>query len=130
MNILLDTNALIWILDQTDGRSFGKNALDKINTADIVYSSSISILEIRIKTMLGKLKSEEDLSEDIILAGIKSLSFSSTHADAITKFPNLSKHDPFDRMLLAQALTENLIFLTSDSLLIELNLPFIIDTRK
>jgi PIN domain nuclease of toxin-antitoxin system len=85
-----------------------------------VYASSVNVLEIRIKTMLGKLVSEEDLIDDIFSAGLKNLSFEMKHADSLTKFPTLIKHDPFDRMLIAQGYTEDMILLTSDRVLLEL----------
>jgi PIN domain nuclease of toxin-antitoxin system len=130
LKVLLDTNALIWLIDQTDMNVFGPSTLEIIQDAEVVYVSSISILEIRIKTMLGKLTSEEDLLDDIKAAGLKNLSFSPQHADAICSFPNLFKHDPFDRMLLAQAQSEELVLLTTDKLLIDLNLPFVVNARK
>ncbi|HUC78679.1 MAG TPA: type II toxin-antitoxin system VapC family toxin [Candidatus Saccharimonadales bacterium] len=128
--LLLDTNSLIWILDDRDKDSFGKNALKKVAEAEVVYTSSISILEIRIKTMLGKLHTGPDLLNDIEDTGIKILSFTEFHADGLLNFPKLIRHDPFDRMLIAQAEAESLIFLTSDKLIIDLGLPFVIDARK
>ncbi|HUC95840.1 MAG TPA: type II toxin-antitoxin system VapC family toxin [Candidatus Saccharimonadia bacterium] len=130
MKILLDTNALIWLLSQEDGGLLGKQARASIHSADIVYVSSVSILEIQIKTMLGKIKSSPDLIQDIDLAGLKNLSFDTSHANAIGNFSNLSKHDPFDRMLLAQSQVESLVLLTSDSVLLDLKLPFILNARK
>jgi PIN domain nuclease of toxin-antitoxin system len=130
LKLLLDTNSLIWILDHKDNDSFGKNALKQITESEAVYASSINILEIRIKTMLGKLHTEPDLLKDIENSGIKILSFNEHHADGLINFPRLSRHDPFDRMLIAQAEIENLNFLTSDRLIINLDLPFVIDARK
>ena len=130
MKILLDTNALIWLLGQTNGKSLGHSAVQSIRDAEVVYVSSVSILEIRIKTMLGKLVSKEDLLDDVAAAGLKNLPFDTSHANAISKFPNLSKHDPFDRMLLAQAQVEGTSFLTSDTILLGLNLPFVVNARK
>jgi PIN domain nuclease of toxin-antitoxin system len=130
LKILLDTNALIWLIEQTDKKSLGNGALKLINEAEVVYVSSVSILEIRIKTMLGKLVSEKDLVNDTKLAGLKNLSFEMSHADAILSFPDLQRHDLFDRMLLAQAQVEGLTFLTSDNTLLGLNISFIVNARK
>lgn len=129
MKILLDTNALIWLVGYIDGRSLGDDAKRLIQRADVVYMSSVSILEIRIKTMLGKLISGDELLDDIAKAGLKSLAFDATHADAIKEFPSLSKHDPFDRMLVSQAQVEGLTLLTSDSVLLDLNLPYIVNSK-
>ena len=129
MNILLDTNALIWLLSDAEGKSFGHEAKKLVQDAAVVYASSVSVLEIRIKAMLGKLTVGENLLEDINASGLEELSFTVHHADAIKAFPALSKHDPFDRMLLAQAHIEGRLFLTSDELLLRLGLPFIADAR-
>ena len=130
MKILLDTNALIWLTTQVDGRSLGPKAKQSIENADEVYVSSVSILEIRIKTMLGKLVSSDDLLEDVAAAGLKSLSFDIAHADALSNFPDLSRHDPFDRMLIAQAQVEGMTLLTSDAVLLSLGLSLTANSRE
>jgi len=130
LRILLDTNALIWLIGQTGNQPLGQRATQYVHEADAVYASSISILEIRIKTMLGKLVSDDELIADIAAAGLKNLSFDTAHADAIRNFPTLKKHDPFDRMLLAQAQVEEMTLLTSDTILLDLNLQFTANARK
>lgn len=130
MKLLLDTNTLIWLLGQIDGDSLGPKAKLLIQNADAVYASSVNILEIRIKTMLGKLVSADDLVEDIVAAGLKNLTFDISHADAITNFPTLSRHDPFDRMLIAQAQVEGMTLLTSDGVLLNLDNVSTADSRK
>ena len=130
MKVLLDTNALIWIIADTDGKSLGTKAKQIIESADEVYSSSVNILEIRIKTMIGKLEADESLLEDISASGIKSLPFSSEHADALIQFPSLLRHDPFDRMLAAQAQVEGMVLLTSDTVLLSLNNVKTLDSQK
>jgi PIN domain nuclease of toxin-antitoxin system len=74
--------------------------------------------------------SGDDLIEDIMASGVKELSFGISHADAIRDFPALSRHDPFDRMLLAQAKVEKITFLTSDNNLLKLQLSYVIDARR
>ncbi|HVC36454.1 MAG TPA: type II toxin-antitoxin system VapC family toxin [Candidatus Dormibacteraeota bacterium] len=130
MKVLLDTNALIWLLGDIDGASLGAKAKQLIENADEVYASSVNILEIRIKTMLGKLQSEDSLAEDISAAGLKSLSFDIKHADALTLFPTLRKHDPFDRMLIAQSQVESMVLITSDNVLLKLSNTQTADSRK
>ena len=130
MNILLDTNALVWLLSSTEGEPLGKEAKRQIENATAVYASSISVLEIRIKEMLGRLKAPETLLEDMVAASLKNLSFTADHADAIRFFPSLSRHDPFDLMLLAQAQTERLTFLTSDKILLNMEIGFIVNARQ
>lgn len=125
----MDTNALIWLLDSAGSKPFGPRAKQHIKDADAVYASSVTLLEIRIKAMLGKLVAPADLIDAVAASGLTSLSFDMEHADAISNFPNLSKHDPFDRMLLAQAQAEGLLFLTSDRFLIGQGLDFVLNAR-
>lgn len=87
------------------------------------------MVEIRIKTMLGKMDSRDDLTEDIHRAGCVQLEHSFLAADCTTKFPELVRHDPFDRMLLAQALSEGLAFMTADQTLLDLGLDYVVDAR-
>lgn len=130
MNILLDTNALIWLLNSPTGGSIGDKAKERIKAADNVYASSVSVLEIRIKEMLGKLEAPDVLLDAIASAGLKNLSFAMEHAEALSYFPDLSRHDSFDRMLLAQAKTEGLILLTSDGILLSQGIDYVIDVRQ
>ena len=130
MNILLDTSALIWLLNSPEGKLLGREAKQRIESATAVYASSISVLEIRIKALLGKLIAPETLLEDVAAAGLKNIAFTMEHADSIRNFPDLSGHDPFDRMLLAQAQTEGLTFMTSDKMLLDMERDFIINARR
>jgi len=131
MKILLDTNALVWIVGESAKRTrLGTKARKLVQDADAVYVSSVSILELRIKSMLGKLEYPTDLLSKIGDSGLHFVSFDEYHADAVVKFPGLSKHDPFDRMLLAQAKLENMVLLTSDIILLNLGFPDTISARE
>ena len=79
--------------------------------------------------MLDKLVAPEDILGIVKASGLANLAFETEHADALTEFPTLSKHDPFDRMLLAQAKTEDLSLLTSDGLLLEQGFDFVVNAR-
>jgi PIN domain nuclease of toxin-antitoxin system len=130
VKVLLDTNSLIWLLGHDNDNLLGSKAKNLIQDADAVYASSVNILEIRIKTMLGKLISDDDLIDAISSAGLKNLVFDMKHADALTNFPTLTKHDPFDRMLISQAQVEGMILLTSDRALLELDNSLTANSRK
>jgi len=130
MSILLDTHSLLWLLNTPGGRVFGDQAKQSLQAADTVLVSSINLLEINIKAMLGKLQPPVDLLPDIDKAGLEMIDFTSRHAAAILNFPELARHDPFDRMLLAQARVEGLSLLTSDSFLLKQGLDFILDARR
>lgn len=80
--------------------------------------------------MIGKLgfaPKPEQLTADF---GLEPLPLSGEASHALLDFPELQRHDPFDRLLLAQAKTENLSLLTADQTLLALNLPFVQDARK
>ncbi|HEX4774482.1 MAG TPA: type II toxin-antitoxin system VapC family toxin [Candidatus Saccharimonadales bacterium] len=128
MKLLLDTNVLIWLISSSESRSLGAKAKQVIKAAEMVYVSPVSVLEIRIKALLGKLVAG-DIVNDIELAGLKSLDFGMEAADAVRDFPGLSKHDPFDRMLVAQARVEGLSLLTSDSFLLDQGFDFVVSAR-
>ena len=131
MRVLLDTNALIWQLGISAEKSkIGPHTRELMQTAEVVYVSSISIVECHVKTMLGRLHVPEDFREEIVYAGDTLLDLSAADADIIRCLPELSRHDPFDRMLVAQAKTQHLTLLTADALLLDLGLPFVKDCRK
>lgn len=130
MNILLDTNALIWLLNSPDGKPLGPETVSLITNADAVYASAVSVLEIRIKAMLGKLQAPDALIKHIVAAGLKQLPLTMTHADAVTLSPSLSGHDPFGQMLLAQSQAEKFTFVTSDRTLLGQGFDWVKDARR
>ena len=112
MNLLLDTHVLIWTLE--DNPTLSVSARDAIvNGANIVFVSSVSIWEIRIKKALGKLDVPDDLLEQIKLHRFTELAINFEHAYSAGDLPDIHK-DPFDRMLIAQAKIEKLTLVTRD----------------
>lgn len=89
-------------------------ARDLLEEADEVYVSAASIWEIAIKTRLGKLKADTDrLLEMSEQAGFVELPVTSRHAARVVQLPD-HHTDPFDRLLVAQAMTEPLLLVTVD----------------
>ena len=126
--ILLDTNALLWVYR---GREIGGAARALIETAPRVHYSSVSISEIAIKHMLGRIQlpGGERFPQVFDDSGLIELPFSARHAAALTGEPPLVRHDPFDRMILAQAASEGLTLLTSDQVLLDLGYRWVRDAR-
>jgi len=124
--ILVDTHVLIWLLEPKKIINIGKKAQQSIESSD-VYVSSISVSEIIMKSMIGKLKLENFDNNFISNMNANELKFSTEHAYILDSFPSLVGHDPFDRMLLAQAKSEGMIFLTADKVLLGLGLDFVVD---
>ncbi|MBW3538319.1 type II toxin-antitoxin system VapC family toxin [Candidatus Parcubacteria bacterium] len=127
MNLLLDTQVLIWYLEAN--KQLRPAAKAAITTAPVVYVSAATILEITIKAMLAKLKAPANLQAAIVAKGFSVLAITGEVAEALGQFPQLARHDPFDRLLLTQAATQNLTLLTADQALVNLKLPYVMDAR-
>lgn len=123
--ILLDSHVVLWAL--TDEARLGSETRHLIVTTPIRYVSSITHVEFANKAMLGKLTVPDDLSERLGSLGLEPLPFTARHARGLTAFAGLARHDPFDRMLLAQAHVDGLRFLTADQRL--LGFDGVIDAR-
>jgi PIN domain nuclease of toxin-antitoxin system len=114
MRLLLDTHIALWAI--TAHPSMPVRATELILTADAVFVSAASIWEISIKHALKpdhiSISGQQALSE-FQSAGFSLLAISPAHAAAIDR---LAAHhrDPFDRMLIAQAIHEPLRLLTCD----------------
>jgi PIN domain nuclease of toxin-antitoxin system len=116
MNLLLDTHAVVWWLQ--DSPKLGKRARKAIfQHGANAFISSISIWEISVKHGAKRLKLKEPLEEYLPLLeanGFQPLSVNFEHALAVQHLPALHA-DPFDRMLIAQAQCEDLAIVTADS---------------
>jgi PIN domain nuclease of toxin-antitoxin system len=112
VNLLLDTHVFLWVVD--DDPRLSAAAWSTIEEARAVYVSSASIWEAIIKYQLGRLKVDPDrLSAAVTESGFQELSITFRHAAAVARLPPIHR-DPFDRLLLAQAVSEPLHFLTAD----------------
>lgn len=123
--ILLDTHVVRWAL--MDSARLGRHARRLIQEAEVRYISAVTHLEITLKSSVMDLRSPDNLEEVAMDAGLTPLAFEARHAHAVSRFPQLARHDPFDRMLLAQADVERLTFLTAEGALLALDQPWIID---
>jgi PIN domain nuclease of toxin-antitoxin system len=113
VRLLLDTLVLIYAIESPERLS--KTAASAVESpANILELSSISICEIAIKSLLGKLEfSEASLRQALIDLDVRVLPYSGEHAMRMFELPNHHR-DPFDRQLIAQALSENIPIVTSD----------------
>lgn len=114
MRLLLDTHLLLWALAAPARLS---TATRKQIEGGEVYASAASIWEISIKSALGKLDADPaEVLAGIDPAGFALLPITGAHAAKVVELPLLHR-DPFDRMLVAQALCEPLILFTNDEVL-------------
>jgi PIN domain nuclease of toxin-antitoxin system len=110
--LLLDTHALLWWL--TDDPALSTPAREAI--ADPINEplvSTASVWEIAIKRSLGKITAPDDLPDRITDEGFPWLPISADHAWRVRELP-LHHRDPFDRLLVAQALAERVPIVTTD----------------
>jgi PIN domain nuclease of toxin-antitoxin system len=112
MRLLLDTHILLWLM-QDDPR-LTQRAHGIIDNSAEVYISVASIWEIAIKWRLGKIdENPQEVDAAIEKAGLIELPISKLHAVSTSKLPLLHR-DPFDRLLVAQAIEEHMQFVTAD----------------
>ena len=119
MVLLLDTHVLLWALDTP--KRLSKAIIDQIEAPENeVYFSAASIWEIAIKSSFGKINfrySPEEIAQGARETGFVELPVSSAHAARVASlFPH--HRDPFDRLLVAQALLMPAQLITADSALV------------
>lgn len=112
MNLLLDTHAVLWWLDDDPTLSDAARAeiSDPENT---VYLSAVAVWEMRIKQGIGKLDLPDDFDEVLDGQAFSKLPVTVDHAHTIAGLPAIHR-DPFDRMLVAQAVVEGMTIVTWD----------------
>ena len=114
MRVMLDTHLVLWAMK--DDKRLSATARSEINRASTVYVSAASLWDISIKIRLGKLQVDPNkLIASLREAGFEPLPITWEHAAAVGPLPDLHR-DPFDRMLVAQALVEDLVLVTRDPL--------------
>lgn len=112
MSFLLDTHILLWFLENDSKLSTQVREVI-INPKNIIFVSAISAWEISIKQSLGKLIAPNNLEEALRFSRLEVLAMKLAHAIKVSDLPMHHK-DPFDRMLIAQALVEGLTIITVD----------------
>jgi len=115
MDIILDTHAVIWFFE--DNKRLSKTAIDTIyNLENMIYVSSASVWELAIKLSTGKLVFDggiENFIETIYKNEFELLGISPKHIKMVAVLPFIHR-DPFDRMIVAQAIAEDMAIMTVD----------------
>ena len=116
MKLLLDTHLLLWAAGNTEALSEAARSLIEDPQNALLFSAA-SVWDVAIKNGLGRSDFRVDprlLRRGLLDNGYAELGVSSEHAVFVDSLPALHK-DPFDRILVAQATTEGILLLTSDS---------------
>ena len=118
MRQLLDTHLLLWAA--ANSKRLSREARELLEDADNdVYYSAASIWEIAIKSSLRRKDFRIELPQllsALAEMGLIELPITAVHAAGVSSLPPIHR-DPFDRLLIAQSLTEPLVLLTNDALL-------------
>lgn len=113
--LLLDSHAFLWALD--DSEHLGANVRTALQSGREAWLSSATVWELGIKTAIGRLSLPVPLRElvrrAVVEGGLRVLDVTPEHALRAAELPMIHK-DPFDRMLIAQAMTERLTLATRD----------------
>jgi PIN domain nuclease of toxin-antitoxin system len=113
MKILLDTHILIWWLAQ-DPKLTPVELEIIANPDNVIFVSAASAWEISVKKMLGKLDAPNDLPDALATNNFLDLPITIGHTQYLYQLPT-HHNDPFDRIMIAQALAEELKFMTRDN---------------
>lgn len=114
MESLLDTHAFLWYL--LGDSNLGSKAKDAIDTKTGLYFSIASLWEISIKINVGKLQLNrpfEDLPKELEYINVQILPITFEDTEIYTSLP-LHHRDPFDRILVAQAINHSLVLISRD----------------
>ncbi len=122
MRLLLDTHIVLWQLAGT--RSLSSAALAAIDEATELLYSVVSFAEIGVKVSLGKLAVPPDLRRQVMAGGVHILPLAAEHGLQVADLP-LHHRDPFDRLLIAQAQSEQLRVVTADRRFGEYDVPVV-----
>ena len=115
MNILIDTQSFIWFIEN-DSR-LPKNVKRLLENSNSLTVSIASFWEITIKASLGKLIIAENVAtmmDNALLNGFKILPIEREHLIALSMLDFIHR-DPFDRIIIAQSVAENMSIVSSDS---------------
>lgn len=125
--VLLDTHVLVWLVGGVADLS--QRVRNLVDSDRPIYFSAISFVELAIKAQRSTLPQLPGIEEILTAGGLQELPVDAASAQAIGRFAGLADHDPFDRILVAQAATHKLTLETADQKLLALGLPHINDAR-
>lgn len=124
MRLLLDTHTLIWGISEPEKLS--EKTKELLSDVDnIILVSTASLWELQVKKSLNKIILPEDFIFQLQENGYELLNISYKHIEKLDEIP-LIHRDPFDRILIAQSMHENIPLITKDSEIAKYNVKIIL----
>jgi PIN domain nuclease of toxin-antitoxin system len=121
--LLLDSNVVIWLIQRLE--RIPSAVLQQIEDAPQVFLSAVTAWELSIKESTGGLTLASPVSTMIQTHALTELPVTIEHGETVKKLP-YHHRDPFDRLLVAQAMVEGLILVTSDGFLAQYGIPIML----
>jgi PIN domain nuclease of toxin-antitoxin system len=122
VRLLLDTHVVLWQLGGF--RTVSPAAREAIEHASDLLFSVVSFAEIGVKAAIGKLSVPRDLRDHVRQSGLSVLPLHADHGLAVAHLP-MHHRDPFDRLLVAQARSEQLTIVTADRRIAAYDVPLV-----
>jgi PIN domain nuclease of toxin-antitoxin system len=123
MRFLIDTHVLVWFV--SDPRKLPDDVHDALRDFDNeVWVSAATFWEIAMNRERGRMKFHGDVAESLRAASFLELPVRGAHYEAAVALPPIHK-DPFDRLLVAQAMAEGMVLVTHDGALAAYNVPML-----
>ncbi len=126
MQFLVDTHVVLWLL--ADDASLGVQARGRLEEAEVLYVSAASIWEAQIKAGIGKMSLPKGFLSAVAATGFKELAIDWEATVAIDEV-KLPHRDPFDRLLVVQALQHQIKLVTADEVLLASYPKLCLDAR-
>jgi PIN domain nuclease of toxin-antitoxin system len=123
VKLLPDTRTVLWSAHEPERLSATAHSLLADRRNEVLLSAAVA-WEIAIKTALGKLTVRPGLVAELVRRGGRELAMTVAHADIAGALP-LHHRDPFDRMLIAQAVTEGAALVSADPALRAYDVPVV-----
>ena len=120
--LLLDTHVFLWW--RANDPSLSEDAITAISDTNVVFVSAATAWEAAIKAALGRLELPDSVESGVEDSGFEKLAITFLHAETAAKLP-AHHHDPFDRLLVAQAIAERLTLVTHDRKLQAYDVPIL-----
>lgn len=112
--LLADTNVVFWML-VSERERLTESALEALeDDRSSIFVSAASVFEIAVKKSLGRLRLSDDWARSLPRIGLEPLPVTALHAEAVEHLP-WHHRDPFDRLLVAQAMVEEMEIVSADA---------------